>query len=471
MRARDDSPLRSRSQTAGLLTGALMVAGATLLIYPLKEKAPPTALGVVYLLGVLIVASLWGLWQGALTAAAGALAFNFFHIPPTGRFHVADADNWVALAVFFVAAIAASELAERARRRADEAEQRRREADLAADMARRLLRSDNLATALGDVGGRLAQTLELGSASIELGEVVPPDGDMVAFPLEEGPRRLGTLFVPSDLPQPTLTRLAERVVPALEALLAAAIERDELLGSRVEAAALRRSDIIKTALLRTVSHDLRSPLTAILAAAGPLGAAGLGEAERRELSTVVGEEAERLSRLIDNLLDLTRLEAQAAEPRLDWCDIGEVISAAAEHSPGELKLQVSADLPLIRADAAQLDRAFANLFENSIRHSGGHPVLVRAWPLHNRIVIRIVDRGPGIPSEQRELVFEPFYRGPNGGNTDRGSGLGLAIVRGFVEANGGKVSIGSSAIGASFIVEFPVEQPVPGHVPAAGATL
>ena len=465
MRPREDSPLRGRSQAWGLLVGALAVAAATLLIYPLKETAPPTALGVVYLLGVLLVASLWGVRQGALTAVGSALAFNFFHIPPTGRLHVAEAENWVALAVFFVAAIVSSELAERARRRTAEAEQRRREADLAAEMARRLLRSDDLGRALGDVSARLAETLELGEASIELGERVP-DGSVVAFPLDEGPRRLGTLFVPSDLPPATLTRLGERIVPALEALLAAAVERDELLGSRVEAAALRRSDIVKTTLLRTVSHDLRSPLTAILTAAEPLGASGLGDAERRELSAVVAEEAERLSRLIDNLLDLTRLEANAAQPRLDWCDVGEVIAAVADSSPGELSLQISPELPLVRADAAQLERAFANLLENCVRHSGGHPVLVRAWPLENRIVIRIVDRGPGIPPEQCKLVFEPFYRGSTDPAGHRGSGLGLAIVRGFVEANGGRVRAESSATGTSFVVEFPLEQPAHQESPA-----
>jgi two-component system sensor histidine kinase KdpD len=459
VRAREDTPDRARSTWAGILVAALAVAAATLLIYPLKETAPANALGVVYLVGVLLVASLWGLRLGALTGLASALAFNFFHIPPTGRLHVAEPENWVALAVFFVAAIVASELAQRARRRAEEADQRRREADLWADLARSLLRSDDLNSALADAGRRLAGMLELEFASIELGDPARVDSVMV-FPLSEGERRLGTLAVPPDLPSPTLSRLADRVVPALQALLAAAIERDELLGSRVEAAALRRSDVVKTALLRTVSHDLRSPLTAILAAAEPLGTAGLADAERGELSAVVLEEAQRLSRLIDNLLDLSRLEADAAEPRLDWCDVGEVLSAAADGVAGNISLQVSADLPPIRADAAQLERAFGNLLENATSHSDGQPVLVRAWPLQNRLMVRVVDRGPGIPLDQRELVFEPFYRGTGRDRGRRGSGLGLAIVRGFVEANGGKVSVESAEGGTSFVVEFPVDQPV-----------
>ena len=166
--------------------------------------------------------------------------------------------------------LVSAELAQRARRRADEADQRRREADLAAEMARLLLRGDDLEGALKTVGQRLARALGLAWAEIELGVAEPADRRL-AFPLRDGPRQLATLLVPD--PTRRSRRCGgrqERVVPALEALIAAALERDELLGNRVEAAALRRTDVLKTALLRAVSHDLRSPLTAIRAAAEPL---------------------------------------------------------------------------------------------------------------------------------------------------------------------------------------------------------
>ena len=206
-----------------------------------------------------------------------------------------------------------------------------------------------------------------------------------------------------------LRRIQVRIVPALESLLAAALERDALMADAVETAALRRSDVIKTALLRSVSHDLRSPLDRDhdlrrSAAARPGRAGG---ARRRRSPT----EATRLSRLIDNLLDLSRLEAGAAEPRPEWSSIEEVLAAAAEHVPdGQFKLALDDDLPPVRADAAQLERAFANLFENAQRHSGGHPVSVRARDVGGRILIRVVDRGPGIPKAHQERIFEPFYR-------------------------------------------------------------
>jgi two-component system, OmpR family, sensor histidine kinase KdpD len=441
---------------------ALAVAACTALIYPLRTVAPVVSLGVVYLLGVLVVSTLWGLWLGIATAVASAAAFNFFHIRPTGRFTIADSGNWVALVTFLVVAVAASTLAQLARARAEEAEARRQEADLAAEMARMLLRGDDLQASLPTVARRLAQALHLPSAAIELREA-PGDERRMALALSDGDRRLGTLLVPAGLDEPVLARLRERIVPSLEALLAAALERAALQREVVETAALRRSDVLKTALLRSVSHDLRSPLTAILTAVGALSSATLERDERDELVADIGHEATRLSRLIDDLLDMSRLEAQEAEPRREWCSVEEVLVAAVEDldlAPEQYALAISPDMPLIRADAAQLERAFANLLENSTRYSGGHPVSVRARAVGPRILVRIVDRGPGVPAAERRRIFEPFYRAPGAVNGHRGSGLGLAIVRGFVEANGGKVWVESlPGQGSTFVVQLPIDRP------------
>jgi two-component system sensor histidine kinase KdpD len=445
------------------VVAVLAVGLTTLLLYPLREVAPAVSLGVVYLLGVLLVASIWGVWFGVLTAVASGAAYNFFHIPATGRFTITDGENWVALVVFFLAAVFAAELAQRARRRAGEAEQRRREADLAAEMAQLLLHGNDLGEALVTAGQRVSRALDVSPVSIELG-VKEAAENQSEFPLRDGPRQLATLAVSKSTSEPTLHRLQERVVPALEALLAAAVERDELLNDRVEATALRRTDALKTALLRAVSHDLRSPLTAIRAAAEPLRDGSLGEEERTEMASVVIEEAERLSRLIDNLLDLSRLEAGAAEPRFALCDIAEVIHAAADElrlPPSAFRIQIADDIPEVEADPVQLQRAFANLFENAHHHSRGHPVLVRASGLHDRVLMRVVDRGPGIPAAHRERIFEPFFRSDDDGAGHRGSGLGLAIVRGFVEANGGRVWVESPpGHGTSFVLELSLSRPV-----------
>jgi len=440
----------------------LAVVVCTALIYPLRTIAPAVSLGVVYLLGVLVVSTFWGLGLGIVTAVASAIAFNFFHINPTGRFTIADSRNWVALVTFLVVAVAASTLAQLARARADEAEARRQEADLAAETARMLLRGDDLRGSLPMVARRLAQALDLPSAAIELGDVAG-DERRLALALSDGDRRLGTLVVPAGLPEPALSRVRERIVPSLEALLAAALEREELQREVVETSALRRSDVLKTALLRAVSHDLRSPLTAILTAAGALSSPGLARAEHDELVADIDQSAHRLSRLVDDLLDLSRLEAREVEPRREWSSVEEVLLAAVDDvglAPEQYALAIAPELPLIRADAAQLERAFANLLENSARYSGGHPVSVRARAVGARIFVRIVDRGPGVPASERARIFEPFHRAPGAANGHRGSGLGLAIVRGFVEANGGRVWVESlPGQGSTFVVELPIDAP------------
>ena len=445
----------------GVLAAVLSVAVTTALVYPLKAVATDMALSVVYLPSILFIAWLWGARLAVATAFAAALAFGFSHVEPAGSMTIDDGEGWVALAVFLVAAIAASALANFARARAREVELRRGEADLAASMARVLLRGDDLRTALPIAADRLATALGLPSATISLEDAPGP----IAFPLCEGDRRLGTLVIDGDVPEPVLRRVRERVVPALEALLAAALERDALLGDVVETRALRRSDVLKTALLRAVSHDLRTPLTGILAAAEPLAGEHVDEADRRELAAGISQDAQRLSRLIEQLLDLSRLEAHAVEARPDWCAIDEVLRAAVEHAGPSARFAFSldADLPLVRADAAQLERAFANLLENSARHAGGHPVSVRARAVGHRIRVRIVDRGPGIPAAQLERVFEPFYRAGDATGTGehRGSGLGLAIALGFLEVNGARVWAESlPSQGTSFVVELPLE-PVP----------
>jgi two-component system sensor histidine kinase KdpD len=351
------------------------VAIGTLVVWPLKSVAPAVSLGVVYIPGVLAIATIWGWRLGLLTAVASALAFNWFHIPPTGRFDVAADRDAVALVVFVIVAIASSTLAEVARTRADEAERRREE--------------------------------------------------------------------------------TERVLAEMRELSA---ERDRMEAEAIEAAALRRSDELKTALLRSVSHDLRTPLTSIIAAGAALDSPSVTPQERHELSEAVVDEGQRLSRLVENLLDVSRLESGNAEPRREPVDLGDVLEAARESLSAdreEIRLSVDPEAPGIVADPVQLERAFANLFENGLHHGGGKQVLVRSRQSGGRLVVRIIDRGPGIPEQERERIFEPFYRREDSG---RGFGLGLAIAKGFVEANGGEIAVESvPGQGSSFVVTFPEE--------------
>jgi two-component system, OmpR family, sensor histidine kinase KdpD len=442
----------------GVVVAAAGVAVATILIFALREIAPVLSLGVLYLLVVLAVSAGWGVWLGLATAVASALAFNFFHIPPTGQFIINKAEDWVGLGAFFVTAVAVSAIAQLARDRAAEAQQRREEADLAATAARALLGGTDLVDGLSETARQLAEALSLPSAELVLGEREAGPG-RVAYPLRDGGRTLGTLVLPAALNSDVDARLRDRIAPALVALLAAALEREALQAEVVETAALRRSDDLKTAIRRAVSHDLRSPLTAMITSGEALGSPALEPDERAELSAAVVDEGARLERLIEKLLDLSRLQSGAAPPRPEWVDVGEVLAQALEHiaDAGLVRLQVDRDLPPLRADAAQLERAFANLMENAVTHGGGQPVSVRARAVGPRLVIRVVDRGPGIPTTEQHRIFEPFYRREADGRRTLGSGLGLAIVRGFVEANGGAVRVESlPGQGSVFVVEFPL---------------
>jgi len=364
---------KSPSPWLGILAALVVVAIGTGIAAALETIAEPVSLGIVFIPGVLLIATVWGLWMGIGTAVVSALVFNFFFLPPLRTLTINAQHDIVALVVFVIVAIASGTLAELARARAAESERRREEADRA-----------------------LAELEEL-----------------------------------------------ER-------------ERDRMRVEAIEAEALRRSDELKTSLLRSVSHDLRTPLTSIIAAGAALDSPSATPAERHELSEAVVEQGQRLSRLVENLIDVSRLEAGKAEPRREPVDLPGLLEAA-RHSIGPrgevVRLALDTDLPALSADPTQLERAFANLLDNAVIHGEGEPVLVRSRLVGPRLVVRIVDRGPGIPEGERERIFEPFYR--SGAGSGNGSGLGLAIARGFIEANGGEVEVESlPGQGSSFVVSF-----------------
>jgi K+-sensing histidine kinase KdpD len=374
---------RSPSTGLGILAALVVVAVGAGVVAALQGIAEPVSLGIVFIPGVLLIATVWGLWLGLGTAVLSALVFNFFYLPPLRTFTIDAQHDIVALVVFVIVAAAAGTLAELARARAAESERRRDEADR-----------------------------------------------------------------------------------ALAAAAALAAERDRMREEAIEGEALRRSDELKTSLLRSVSHDLRTPLTAIIAAGAALDSPSVTAEERHELSEAVVDEGQRLSRLVENLLDVSRLESGRAEPHREPVELVDLLDAARESIGArgkQVRLALDDDLPALRADPTQLERAFANLLENAVVHGEGHPVLVRSRLVGPRLVVRVVDRGPGIPENLRERIFEPFYRAP-GAASGSGSGLGLAIARGFIEANGGEVEVESlPGQGSSFVVTFAVPSGEPGR--------
>lgn len=360
--------MRSLQAIAGSATA---VAAATGLVYALRPITPTLSLGVVYTLAVLASAVLWGLGFAMATAVVSMIAFNFLFLPPVHTLSLAHDSDWAALAVYLVVAIVASELATRARRRAAEAEQREHEAELLADAAAALLEGRPL------------------DESLARSEAVLSVGDPIA-------RR--------------------RFDAALAALVDVAHERERL-------DTLRQSDAIKTAVLQSVSHDFRTPLATIAAAVEGLQSSDLtlSADDRAALLETMTLEVARLIRLVENLLDLSRLQVGAAAPRLALWPVEELIPRAVSEVRDGARVQMSFPeaLPPVRVDDVQIQRVLVNLIDNALKFSRD-TVEVSAHAEGDALVVEVHDRGgAGAP----------------------GAGIGLSIARGFAEVNGGTVDL------------------------------
>ena len=423
---------------AGGLASVAAVALVTGAIYALETVAPVLSLGVLYIFAVLPVALFFGLGYAVPVSIASMLAFNFFFLPPRYTFRLSNSQNWVALAVYLFTAIVVSGLAARARQRA-------RESAVVAEIATSLVERPDVRNELDRIAEDAANALQVEAARIELAD---SSGEGDGYPLEAGGRRVGTIYL--ERPRAGTTASRRHLLPALASLLGIAIDRERLAREALEAEALRRSDAMKTAVLRAVSHDLRTPLMAILTSASALA--------REDLE--LGREAERLDRLVGNLLDLSRLQAGAAQPAPDVWTVDDLVVQALDEL-GEAGRRVDVGLPdesaAVRVDAHQIQRVLVNLIENALKYSPD-TVGMHVTTTPSEALIRVVDRGEGVPHRDLERIFEPFQRGSNG--IGGGAGLGLAIARGFAEANNGRVWAESRpGQGATFVLALPVIQP------------
>ncbi len=453
--------LPSRDEAFGALASLAAVAAVTGAIELLKSHVPVLSLGVLYIFAVLPIAIVWGLAFGIVVAVASMLALNFFFLAPLYTFTLADSRNWFALAVFLVTAIVVSELAARSRRQA-------REAALLARIATSLLAQGSVSAELERIAAEAAQALQVERARIELDDAGPVRGGD-SYPLATADRRVGTIYLEGARERTARTR--RRLLPALASLLGVAIDRERLAREAYEAEALRRSDAMKTALLRAVTHDLRSPLMAILTSAGALvhGELSLDPVDRQELGETILGEAERLDRLVSNLLDLSRLQAGAVNPEPEISAIEDLVLQAldgVEAAGDRIEVSLPEESASVRVDVHQVERVLANLVENALHYSPpSEPVRIQVGATASEVIVRVIDRGPGIAPGEAERIFEPFQRGTRTGEV-RGAGLGLAIARGFAEANGGRVWAESrEGQGATFVLALPLAAAAAG-VPA-----
>jgi two-component system, OmpR family, sensor histidine kinase KdpD len=467
---RDARPLdRGDLRLAGWSAAEVVIAvgAATAVVAALQSTTSDAAgLGTIYLLAVLEVAIRRGQLAALATAVLSVLTLNYLFIPPRHQLAIAHSQDLVELIVLLIAAVVVGRLAAVARERAAQAESRarlaaarEREAKLVAEVASAILAGDSIRSQLDSIGNRVALATAANRARVVLEPVPAAEDDEITVPLRSRASN-AWLYLTRDVAWDAAA--IERVSEPLGRLIDVAVERERVAERAADNEAARRAEVAKTAILHAISHDLRSPLTAITTAGATLGI-GVSEAERAELIEVIETESARLAKLVDDLLDLSRIESGAVAPQADWCDLHDVVASSAAHWGVEhpIEFALAADLPLVRADAAQLERVFSNLIENAIKFSpASAPVRISGGASAGRVAVRVSDRGSGIPRRYRSQVFEPFFRGR--GEAGAGSGLGLAICRGFVEANGGSIVLQSGRdSGTSFTVSFPIaRQPV-----------
>ena len=482
-----------------------LVALAIGLGMALRTVVAAPSISLVFLTSVLVSAAAWGLAPSLFASLLSVLAYNFFFLPPLYTFTIADPENVVALVFFSIAAVIAGNLAASVRAQAVTARTRARTTHDLYQFSRKLAAIGTLDDLLWAAAYQVAVMLKVNvvlllpeGESLAVRAGYPPEdqldeADLAAarwtwqhdrpagrgadtlpgarrlfLPLRTGRGPVAVLGIESDRPGPLLTPDQRRLLDALADQTAVSIERITLAEDVDRARLEAETERLRAALLTSISHDLRTPLASILGAAGSLESyfAQLDEAGRRELLRTIQEEAERMSRFVANLLDMTRLEAGALAPSRESADLGEVVGSALARAGKVLAthrvvVDIAPDLPLVPLDVVLFEQALFNVLDNAAKYApAGSQVTLRAWgdAMRQEVRLQVLDEGPGVPVEALPHIFEKFYRAAAADRRRAGTGLGLAIARGFMEAMGGHIEAANraDASGAVFTFILPV---------------
>ncbi len=454
--ARGGSLSRVR-KVAGPVAGLVLPPLLTAVLATNRGGLNLTSEALLLLLTVVGVACVGGVVSALLASITASLLLNYYFIPPIGQFTIGTPNNALALATFAVVAVTVATIVDRSLRLSRRAANATAEAETLSSLAGDVLRGDQT------VQGLLDRTREaFGMNSAELTARTGPDGGAGAG---EGVRPVAVPVGPEDrlvLRGRHLDASERRVLTAFAGHVAAALERARLAEAAAEVEPVKAADRMRTALLAAVSHDLRTPIAGGWAAISSLRSRDVefSEEDRDELLATAEESMAKLNRLVDNLLDMSRLQAGALTLRLQPTALSEVTPLALDtlpDSPVDVVPQGLADVPDVLADPPLLERVIANLVTNAVRHTPeGTQVLIGASALASRVELRIVDRGPGLPPADRERIFEPFQRLGDTDNTT-GLGLGLALSRGLTEAMDGLlIPEDTPGGGLTMVVSLPV---------------
>jgi len=468
------------------LAGALaLVAGITAL-YLKVFHANHTTVALTFILVILAISSFWDSAVSVTMSIAAVLALNYFFLPPTGKFTVADPRNWASLGMFLIVAFLAVHLANRARQKAADASARRHEIERLYSFSRGLLQARNVMELLNRVPAQIVGAFEVGAAAIFLadkqkvyrsGPVIPQlDTDTLKaimareepvidlanstcfLPVRLGVRPIGSLGISGQI-------LPRQTLQAIGTLVGIAMEHARAMEQVGQTEAAREAEKLRTALLDAVTHELRTPLTSIKASVtNLLSNPELKPEQRQELLTIINEESDRLNHLVGEAAEMARLEAGEVELRTEPRPIEDVIHAALEYcrtslGSRQVKVQITEGLSPVRVDVERAREVLVQLIENANRYSPpDQPITITAEEAGDFVVTSVADRGAGIDDQEQPLIFDKFYRGRDQRYSVEGTGMGLPIAKAIVEAHGGTISLTSQrGHGSVFSFTLPVE--------------
>jgi two-component system sensor histidine kinase KdpD len=493
-----------RHRIAGYGYTLATVAVSTAVLFLLRKMLSVQVIALLYLLPVMLSAARWGMVPSLIASVLAFFAYNFFFLAPTFTFLVSDPEELLGLMVFLIVAMLISQSVAAANFHAEKARAREQEATTLYTLTRALGAQTGLEETLGSVTRLVVEAFHLGGCEILTGSDPSsmkvrtsimadplavgvstsgerataglsaekpyfPGGGGIDIPLTAHQSTVGLLRLHTSGFQKDIEPTTIQLLNTFASQLGLFIERGRLAREAGRAHLLEESDRLKSALLSSVSHDLRTPLSAIKAAVTVMlqEDVALDPPARFDLLSAINEETDRLNRLVRDLLDQSRIEAGALRLKLDWCDMDEIIRAVVRRhekalSAFTVRLQWSPDLPLILADYVQIDRVATNLVENAIQFAPpGSQIEISAEAGSAGMTVAVTNQGPAIPARSHPHLFDKFYRISEDRSPNMGTGLGLSICKGIVEAHGGRIWMESpvkGGSGARFIFTLPFSQ-------------
>jgi two-component system sensor histidine kinase KdpD len=471
---------------AGVAVSLAVVAGI-IAFYRHILHANQTTVALSFLLAILAVSAVWGMAVSVFMSVLAMLSFNYFFLPPIGTFTVTDPQNWVALLAFLLTSITGSQLSSRIRKEADEAHQRRREVERLYRFSRQLLGEGNVIQLMNAIPDYIVESFEAGAAELFLPQKdkfyrsgfgaahLDEEKMKVAFlhdeanldtehaeyfvPVRLGVRPIGSLGISG-------AQLSRQSLEAVGTLVAIAIERARAVEQLGQTEAERRGERLKSALLDSITHDFRTPLTSMKASVSSLlSGSNSDSAQTRELLTIIDEECDRLNHLVEEAGEMAKLEAGELTLDLAPVRVDEIIEAALAHCRSALAgrqvdLRVSRNLPAVRADLERAKEALVQLIDNANLYSPTEqPITIMAELTGDTVTMSVADRGPGIDDFEQTMIFDKFYRGKDQRYLVRGTGMGLPIAKAIIAAQQGNMSVTSQlGHGSVFSFTLPVDR-------------